>query len=105
MRLRTIGLIGILILGLLAGPFPTEAQQTGKVYRIGYLSYKAGPAPYDEAFLQTLHDLGWIEGQNIAIEYRWAAGKWDRLPALAEELVRHVAEDAVNWTGLVSEGA
>ncbi len=65
-----------------------EAQQAGKVYRIGYLSRAAGPTARDEAFFQGLRDLGWIEGQNIAIEYRWAAGEMDRLPTLAEELVR-----------------
>ncbi len=76
------------ILGLLAGPLPTEAQQKGKVPRIGYLHFRAGPIATDEAFRQALRDLGWIEGQNIAIEYRWAAGKRKRFPALAEELVR-----------------
>ncbi len=88
MRLRTIGLIGTLVLGLLSGPLPTDAQKAGKVPRIGYLSFRAGPIAADEAFRQGLRDLGWIEGQNIAIEYRWAAGKRDRYPTLAEELVR-----------------
>ena len=64
-----------------------EAQQAGKMPRIGYLKRGAGPRARDEAFRQALRDLGWIEGQNIAIEYRWAAGKIDRLPALAQELV------------------
>ncbi len=73
MRLRTIGLISTLALGLLAGPLPAEAQQAGKMPRIGYLHFRAGPIATDEAFLQGLRDLGWIEGQNIAIEYRWAA--------------------------------
>ena len=88
MRLRSIGLIGTLVLGLLSGPLLTEAQKAGKVPRIGYLSFRAGPIAADEAFRQGLHDLGWIEGQNIAVEYRWAAGKRDRYPTLAEELVR-----------------
>jgi len=88
MKLRTIGLIATLALGLLAGPLSTEAQQAGKAYRIGYLRHNTGPSRRDEVFRQALRDLGWIEGQNIAIEYRWAAGKMDRLPALAEELVR-----------------
>ena len=65
-----------------------EAQQAGKVPRIGYLGPRARPIAGDKAFLQALRDLGWIEGQNIAIEYRWVARKWDRLPALSEELVR-----------------
>jgi len=65
-----------------------EAQQPKKVPRIGFLGLPSGPGPGEEAFLQGLRDLGYIEGQNITIEYRWAAGKVDRLPALAEELVR-----------------
>ena len=88
MRLRTIGLISTLVLGLLAAPLLVEAQQRGKTARIGYLHFRAGPIATDEAFRQALRDLGWIEGQNIAIEYRWAAGKRKRFPALAEELVR-----------------
>ncbi len=88
MKLRTVGLIGTLVLGLFAAPLPAKAQQAGKAYRIGYLRHNTGPSRRDEVFRQALRDLGWIEGQNIAIEYRWAAGKMDRLPALAEELVR-----------------
>ena len=56
--------------------------------RIGYLTLRAGPEAEDEAFKQGLRDLGWIEGQTITIEYRWAAGQVDRLPTLAAELVR-----------------
>src|SRR5215467_1493773 len=66
-----------------------EAQQSGRVPRIGFLF--AGPrSSYStriEAFLQGLRELGYIEGKNIAIEYRYAEGKADRLPALAAELV------------------
>ena len=67
-----------------------EAQQTGKVHRIGYLlpGSPSGGAPLLEAFRQGLRDLGYIEGKNIVIEPRWAEGKPDRLPALAAELVR-----------------
>ncbi|HXV79617.1 MAG TPA: ABC transporter substrate-binding protein [Candidatus Binatia bacterium] len=64
-----------------------EAQQPKKIPRIGYLHFRAGPSPTDEAFFQALRDLGWIEGQNIAIEYRWGAGKRQRYQTLAEELV------------------
>ena len=69
---------------------PAEAQQPAKVPRIGYLgaaSLAAIPKRI-EAFRQGLHDLGYVEGKNIVIEYRWAEGKVDRLPALAAELVR-----------------
>jgi len=89
MRLRTIGLISSLVLGLLTGPLPAEAQQAGKTSLIGYLSNKAGPSARTEAFLQALRHLGWVEGNNIAFVYRWrAAGKRGRYAAKAEELVR-----------------
>ncbi len=88
MKFRTIGFISSLVLGVLAGQLPAEAQQTEKMPRIGYLSFDAGPGVRDEAFFQGLRDLGWVEGKNIAIEYRWAAFKRDHIPTLAKELVR-----------------
>ena len=67
-----------------------EAQQTGKVLRIGVLdpSTASGSAVLWEAFRQELSKLGWIEGKNIAFEYRFAEQKTERLPELAAELVR-----------------
>ena len=67
-----------------------EAQQSGKIFRIGYLdgSTAAGSAGLLEAFRQELRKLGWIEGKNIAIEYRFAEQKLERLPELAADLVR-----------------
>jgi ABC-type uncharacterized transport system substrate-binding protein len=67
-----------------------DAQQTSKVARIGYLdnSTAAGSAVYVEAFRQELSKLGWIEGKNITIGYRFAEQKPERLPELAAELVR-----------------
>ena len=67
-----------------------DAQQTGKVPRIGFLdtSTASGMAGLLEAFRQELNKLGWIEGKNITIEYRFAEGKNDRLPELAADLVR-----------------
>jgi ABC-type uncharacterized transport system substrate-binding protein len=75
---------------LLALTFPAAAQQPKKVYRIGYLSatYPASDSARAEAIRLALGALGYIEGQNIATEYRYAEGKQDRLPALAAELVR-----------------
>jgi putative ABC transport system substrate-binding protein len=64
-----------------------QAQQAKKVPRIGYLSLAAKPSPRDEAFVQGLRELGWVDGQNIAIDYRWAASKAENLAALANELV------------------
>ena len=65
-----------------------EAQQAGKMVRIGYLHFRAGPIATDDTFREALRDLGWVEGKNIAIEYRWIGKKRDRIPAMAEELVR-----------------
>jgi putative ABC transport system substrate-binding protein len=69
---------------------PVQAQQTGKVHRIGFLdpSTTFGMAGLLEAFRQELNRLGWIEGKNITIEYRFAEQKSERLPELAAELVR-----------------
>ncbi len=65
-----------------------EAQQAKKVPRIGFLRIGSPPDPFVEAFRQGLRDLGYVEGKNILIEYRYAEGKSDRLPNLAAELVR-----------------
>jgi putative ABC transport system substrate-binding protein len=74
--------------GALAAPLAGEAQQADKIARIGYLSLDlATSANLREAFLQGLRDLGYVEGRNVAIEYRDAEGKPERLPALAAELV------------------
>jgi len=88
MKLRTIGVISTLVLGLLAGPLPAEAQQAGKVYRIGYLSNRTRIGSREETFRQTLRDLGYVEGQNIVIVKIKKSRKPDRIPALADELVR-----------------
>src|SRR6266545_3573565 len=65
-----------------------EAQQPGKVHRIGYISGRSGPGPLDEVFKIALRELGYVEGQNVTFTYRWAEEKLDRLPALAVELVQ-----------------
>jgi ABC-type uncharacterized transport system substrate-binding protein len=98
MRPTTIGVMLTLALSILAAPLTIDAQQPGKVPRIGHLMLRAGPAAEDEAFKQGLHALGWIEGQNLAIEYRWADGQVDRLPLLAEELVRLKVDCIVAWS-------
>ena len=73
---------------LLAAPFAAEAQQAAKIARIGYLSHNRAANPHThEAFRQGLRDLGYVEGRNVVIEYRDAEGKFERLPALAAELV------------------
>ena len=67
-----------------------NAQQTGKIFRIGFLDFStaSGSAVLLEAFRQELRKLGWIEGKNITIEYRFAEQKPERLPELAADLVR-----------------
>jgi putative tryptophan/tyrosine transport system substrate-binding protein len=94
-----------LVAVLLALCVPIEAQQLGTVPRIGYLHFRAGPDATDEAFRQALRDLGWIERQNIIIEYRWAAGKQDRYPVLAEELVRLKVDLIVTATPAPTQAA
>jgi len=88
MKLRTIGLISTLALGLLAASVPAEAQQEGKIPRIGYLSTRSAEEQKSllAAFRQGLRELGYFEGKNILIEERY--GKRHQRPALAAELVR-----------------
>jgi putative ABC transport system substrate-binding protein len=77
-------------IGLLAAPLAAEAQPAGKVYRIGFLGSTSPAgfhAPLVETLRQGLRGLGYVEGRNLAIEYRWAEEKYDRLPDLAAELV------------------
>jgi putative ABC transport system substrate-binding protein len=90
MMRKTAGIIALLILGLLVTPLATDAQQTGKVHRIGFLgiSTASNYAPRIAALRQGLRDLGYIEGQNIVFEYRWAEGNSDRYHALITDLVR-----------------
>ena len=76
----------LLALGVIA-----EAQQPGKIPRIGYLESSGGPnipGPQVEAFRQGLRELGYVEGKNIVVEYRYAEGKLDRIPSLVKELVQ-----------------
>ena len=82
--------IGSLAGGLFAAPLAAEAQQAGKMPRLGYLSLFSASNPYppSEAFWQGMRDLGWVDGQNIAIERRFAECNAQRLPALAAELVQ-----------------
>ena len=75
-------------IAVLAVPRNTDAQRVGKVARLGYLQGVAPLRERDDAFRNRLRELGWIEGQNITIEYRYAEGKVDRLAAMAAELVR-----------------
>ena len=91
MRCSTLGSIVTLTLALLCAPLTTDAQPPKQVPRIGVLHTNASALwfpPLLAAFRQGLRDLGYVEGQNLVIEYRSAEGHADRLPALAAELVQ-----------------
>ena len=80
--------VTFLCLALLATLLAAEAEQAKKVYRIGYLSPGTASGGVSAAFRATLQELGYIEGQNLVLESRFADAKIDRLPSLATELVR-----------------
>jgi ABC-type uncharacterized transport system substrate-binding protein len=89
MTRRTIGLFIIFTLSLLGAPLALEAPPAGKVARIGYLA--PGTATISagtQAFIDGLRHHGWIEGQNLTIEYRWTEWRYERLPDFASELAR-----------------
>jgi putative tryptophan/tyrosine transport system substrate-binding protein len=89
---RVIGLSVACVFGILAAQVVFGAERPGKVYRIGMLSVSFPPTAsgwqQSVPLLQALHDLGYVEGQNLAMEYRWAEGRRGRLSELAVELVR-----------------
>jgi putative ABC transport system substrate-binding protein len=72
---------------LVAGPVMAEAQQPERISRVGMLFGGSAGDPLAESFKQGLRDLGYVEGRNITVEYRWGEGRGDRLPGLAAELV------------------
>jgi putative ABC transport system substrate-binding protein len=90
MRLARLTALTAIALTLLAAPLAAEAQQGGKVYRIGMLETRSAKlnAANIDAFRKGLRELGYVEGQNLAIEYRSSEGRDDRFAALAGELTR-----------------
>src|SRR5882672_8912239 len=88
--MRRIGLAIILTVGLILAPLATEAQQGGKLWRVGYLSSSSAERERARlaAFQQGLGELGYVEGKSIFIEQRYAGGEFERLPELAAELAR-----------------
>src|SRR6266480_1702013 len=100
MNRRNAGLALLALLAAGAAPVSVRAQQAG-VYRVGYLSTPTRESVERglDAFLRKLRELGWVEGQNLVIEYRWAEGKVERLPDLAAELVRRKVEVIVAPAG------
>ena len=89
MKLRLVSAI-TLVVGLLSAPLAAEAQPAGKVYRIGclHLGPREPSAHLLKALEEGLRELGYVQGQNLVIEYRFADGKAERLADLAAELVR-----------------
>ena len=89
MKIRAAGLVTTVAFGILLAPLATQAQQSGKVHRIGFLgnSTAALEANLVGPFREGLRDLGYVEGRNVLIEYRWAEGKYERFPALIAELI------------------
>src|SRR6266700_6681996 len=83
---------------VLTAPLAVQAQQAKKVWRIGFLA--AGTAPTSLAkgpFRQGLHDLGYVEGRDFVMDYRWAEGHPERLPELAADLVRAQVDVIVTY--------
>ena len=83
------GIVALVITLVMCGAV-VQAQQTGKIFRIGFLnaSTASGSAVHMDAFRQEMRKFGWIEGKNITIEYRFGEQKNERLPELAADLVR-----------------
>jgi putative ABC transport system substrate-binding protein len=81
-----------------AWPLPARAQQPGRVYRVGFLTTRSGPAAVHRALEAALADFGYREGQNLVIERRYAADDLGRLPALANELVKAKVDVIVTET-------
>src|SRR5262249_14433623 len=90
MRLHPVGLIVTLALAVLMAPLLANTQPRGRVPRMGVLSSSAPSerGVFLEGLWHGLHELGWVEGQSIALEWRWAEGILARLPELASDLVR-----------------
>ena len=92
MRLSPVGLVATLALAILVAPLAAHAQPLGKVFRVGVLTPGAfgtfGLPLHHQAFKQRLQELGYVEGQTLALEVRDAEGQFERLPGLAAELVR-----------------
>ena len=88
----------LIALGLLCVPLASEAQRPGKAVRVGILQPTFPRSwPTVQAFEQGLRDLGYVEGQTILLEFRYAEGKLDRFPALAADLVRLRPDVIATW--------
>src|SRR6266851_10511011 len=100
---RRARLIGVMVLIAAILPMPTRvaAQDAAKAYRIGYLGSgsAATSAGYAASFRDALRKLGYVEGRNIAIEYRWAEGRFERLPGLIDDLIARKPQLIISFGG------
>jgi putative ABC transport system substrate-binding protein len=96
--------IGVIVGGLLAAPLAAEAQQSGKVYRVGVLSLGVASTPYQQAFREGLREFGYVEGQNLVVEFRGADGREEKLTELAADVVR-LKPDVLLATGSAATAA
>jgi putative ABC transport system substrate-binding protein len=110
MPVSTGGIMAILILLLLVASSPSDAQPRGHIPVVGVLSPATSEALSDPkrglyAFVQGLRELGYVEGQTLRLEYRFADYQWDRLPSLAVELVQQQSNVIVTHTTLGARAA
>ena len=87
-RMRRREIIPLMGGAMVPWPLAAQANQPGKVWRIGYLSGRSGRSDTSHGFVQGLRELGYVEGENLIVEYRFAMEKNERLPELAADLVR-----------------
>ena len=83
---------------LLAAPLAVEAQQAGKVPKLGYLSNSSSEEAADRAFMQALRDLGWVDGQTIIVEARYTAGNSERPPEFVRDFIGREIDIIVAWS-------
>jgi putative ABC transport system substrate-binding protein len=74
--------------GLLVAPLAAEAQQAGKVYRVGVLSIAPSRNPIDVVFETSMKNLGWVEGRNLVLQYRYTGSRPEQFVSAAEDFVR-----------------
>jgi putative ABC transport system substrate-binding protein len=95
-----------LVGGVFVAPLNAVAQVAAKIHRIGFLWDTPAVWPHAlEGFRQGLRDLGWVEGRNIVVEYRWAEGRFERLPGMVDELIRLKVELIVAPTSIYTGAA
>ncbi len=90
--------LGTLAGGLLAAPLAAEAQQTARVYRVGVLSVAPSRNPIDAVFETSMKNLGWVEGRNLVLQYRYTGSRPEQFVSAAEDFVRLNVDAIVVWS-------